>query len=237
MIYAYAITAGAPPADVLDGAPGLADAPLAARTVEDVGAVYSRIERGPSPTREDILRHEQVIETLMRGRPLLPARFGTVLRDEAALDHLLTINHKGLAAGLDRIRGCVELGVRVMWDAAGTEVDEADHEPSPGATTGTAYLIVRAAQERRRRSTEARAGELAANLNRLLRPCAKDGVVRVLPSSQVVMAAAYLVPQDRTGEFRNRVTEAGAAFETLKLLCSGPWPPYHFVPELEVPRG
>jgi len=33
------------------------------------------------------------------------------------------------------------------------------------------------------------------------------------------------------------VDEAGAAFETLKLLCSGPWPPYHFVPELEVSRG
>jgi hypothetical protein len=237
MIYVYAITAGAPPKESLDGVAGLADAPLAARTVGEIGAVYSGIEQAPSPARENILRHEQAVETLMQAGPLLPARFGTVLRDGARLDHLLTINHDRLAAGLDRVRGCVELGVRVMWGAAGAEVDESADEPSPDATTGTAYLMARAAQERRRRSTEARAGELAANLNRLLRPCAKDGVVRVLPSPRFVMAAAYLVPRDQTGEFRDRVNEAGASFETLRLLCSGPWPPYHFVPELEVPRG
>jgi hypothetical protein len=237
MIYVYAITAGAPPAESRAATAGLGEAPLAARAVRDVGAVYSEIGQSPAPTRESILRHERVVETLMQTRPLLPARFATVLRDEAALDHLLAINHDRLVAGLERVRGCVELGVRVMWDAGGTEVGGDAGEPPGDATTGTAYLVARAGRERKRRDAEARAGELAANLNRLLRPCARDGVVRVLPSPRFVMAAAYLVPRDQTGAFRSRVEEAGAAFETLRLLCSGPWPPYHFVPELEVPRG
>jgi hypothetical protein len=237
MIYVYAITAGAPPREAFDRIPGLADARLAAREVRGVAAVYSEIGESPSPTREAVLRHEQVVEQLMAGRPLLPARFATVLGDEATLERLLTVNHDRLAAGIERVRGCVELGVRVMWDAAGTEVDPPAEVPGEGAASGTAYLMARAERERRRRETEARAAELSANLDRLFRPCARDGVVRVLPSPPFVMAAAYLVPSDRTGEFRGRVGEAGAAFETLKLLCSGPWPPYHFVPELEVPRG
>jgi hypothetical protein len=237
MICVYAITAGTPAKESLAGAAGLADAPVAARAADGVAAVYSEIAQSPAPTRDSVLRHEQVVESLMHDRPLLPARFGTVLRDGAALDHLLTINHDRLAAGLDRVRGCVELGVRVMWDAAGTEADEPGDESAGPHLSGRAYLMALATQERRRRDTEARAGELAANLNRLFRPCAKDGVVRVLPSPQFVMAAAYLVPHDQAGEFRTRVREAGRAFETLRLLCSGPWPPYHFVPELEVPRG
>jgi hypothetical protein len=237
MIYVYAITAAPPTKEALGGVAGLNDAPLAVRTVRDLGVVYSDIAQSPSPTREAVLRHERVIERLMEQHTLLPARFATVLGDEATLDRLLTVNHDRLAAGLERVRGCVELGVRVMWDAAGTEADVPDEGSSEEPTSGTAYLMARAEQERRRRGTEARAGELAANLNRLLRPCAKDGVVRVLPSPRFVMAAAYLVPRDRTGEFRGRVNEAASAFETLKLLCTGPWPPYHFVPELEVPRG
>lgn len=237
MIYVYAITTGAPPREALDGIPGLADARLAARAVRDVAAVYGEVGESPSPTRQAALRHEQVVEKLMAGRPLLPARFATVLGDEATLERLLTVNHDRLAAGLERVRDCVELGLRVMWEAAETEVDPPDDEPAGGAASGTAYLMARAGRERRRRETEARAAELSANLDRLFRPCARDGVVRVLPSPQFVMAAAYLVPRGQTGEFRSRVDEAGAAFETLKLLCSGPWPPYHFVPELEVPRG
>jgi hypothetical protein len=236
MIYVYAITAGAPPREALDGVTGPSGMPPAALAVREVAAVWSEIDQSPPATRESILRHEQVVEKLMAGRPLLRARFGTVLRDEATLGRLLTVNHDRLAAGLERVRDCVELGVRVMWDADGTEVDPPADEPAPDAASGTAYLIARAEQERRRRGTEARAAELSGNLNRLFEPCAKDGVVRVLPSPRFVMAAAYLVPLARTGEFRGRVEEAGAAFETLKLLCSGPWPPYHFVPELEVPR-
>jgi hypothetical protein len=57
----------------------------------------------------------------------------------------------------------------------------------------------------------------------------------------MLMVAAYLVPRDRTESFRTRVQELGAAHPTLRLLCTGPWPPYHFVPPLvgtrEAARG
>jgi hypothetical protein len=50
------------------------------------------------------------------------------------------------------------------------------------------------------------------------------------------MAGAYLVPRERIEEFRRSVTAAGEAEPSLRLLCTGPWPPYHFVPELSLPE-
>jgi hypothetical protein len=204
-----------------------------------VSVAYAKIAAAPRPARDTALTHERVVEQLMADRALLPARFGTVLRDDAALEDVLAMNRQSLSGGLERVRGCVELGVRVLWPAEEPGTPPPPREtaaaPADGDGVGRAYLLARAAEERQRLRTEARAGELAANLNRLFLPCARDGVVRVLPATQFVMAGAYLVPRDRVGEFRSRVEEAAAAFATLRLLCTGPWPPYHFVPELKLP--
>ena len=241
MIYVYAITGESPSPQTLGGAAGVFDAPLESRTVGRVAAVYSEVHRVPRPTRETAWRHEKVVERVMAAHPVLPARFGTVFRDLAALDDVLARNDDVLAAGLNRVRGCVELGVRVAWDAdaaAAAEAAAGPGDPPHGAEEmgpGRAYLAARMEQERGRRRIEAQAAALAENLNRLFFPCAKDGVVRVLPMPQFVMAAAYLVPRERVAEFRSRVREAGTAFQALRLLCTGPWPPYHFVPELSVP--
>jgi len=239
MIYVYAITAGSPAPQAMATPRGFDDAPLLARGADEVSAVYADVAGSPRPTRENALAHERVVEALMADCAVLPARFGTVLRDEATLDGVLAMNHERLIGGLERVGNCVELGVRVLWQAEDTREADTAGEPEPvpagGESAGRAYLLARAAKERQRQRTEARAGELAANLNQLFRPCARDGVVRVLPTPQFVMAAAYLVPRDRVAEFRSRVEEVGAAFATLRLLCTGPWPPYHFVPELVLP--
>jgi hypothetical protein len=236
MIYVYAITAGAPSPATLESARGIDDAALDARGPRSVSAVYSAVEMSPRPSRESAVRHERVVERLMAKRTVLPARFGTVLRDAAALDEVLATNHERLVQGLERVDGCVELGVRVLWDAEGERVEEPAELPAGGGP-GRAYLAARAAEERQRRRVEARAGELAANLNNLLRPGARDGVVRVPPDPRFVMAGAYLVAREKVAEFRHAVEDAARVFETLRLLCTGPWPPYHFVPELSPPAA
>ena len=237
MIYVYAITAGNPPPEALAAMRGFGDAPLRAQGEGGMSVVYAHIASSPRPARETAVAHERVVEHLMADRAVLPARFGTVLRDEAALDDVLALNHERLTAGLERVRDCIELGVRVLWQGEDPTPSAGPKEdvPSGDETAGRAYLMARAEKERQRLRTEAQAGELAANLNRLFLPCARDGVVRVLPTPQFVMAGAYLVPRGQVAEFRTRVQEAGAAFQTLRLLCTGPWPPYHFVPELTLP--
>ena len=242
MIYVYAITEGAPPPQALVGLPGFDDTPVAAREVDGIAAAFGRVAAAPRPSTEAVWQHERVVERLMADRPLLPARFGTLMRDVAAVDGVLAANHERLATGLERVRGCVELGVRALWradewddDSASTPPPEEGAVPADDDGAGRAYLMALADRERRRRRTEVRAAELAANLNRMFLPLARDGVVRQLPTAQFVIAGAYLVPTERVEGFRAAVNDAGAALGRLRLVCSGPWPPYHFVPALSLP--
>jgi hypothetical protein len=184
------------------------------------------------PSPENVWRHEEVVEWLMRDRAVLPTRFGTVFGDEAKLDATLAQNRERLAAGLERVRGCVELGLRVLWQplAASRSPDVA-----PADNPGRAYMTARLEEERRRREQEQVAERLADALHAPLAACAVDSTKRVLAKPDLLLTAAYLVRRDATDRFRALVEEASAAHPELRLLCTGPWPPYHFVPSIFQP--
>jgi hypothetical protein len=93
-------------------------------------------------------------------------------------------------------------------------------------------MQARLEDERRRRATAERAERLAAELHDALAPLARDSARRVLPSADVVMSSAYLVPRNDADAFADRARELSASHADLHLLCTGPWPPYHFAPPL-----
>ena len=239
MVYVYAIIETPPP--TLDGLRGIDDEPLRVCANDGVGIVFGERAAGTvRPTAPNVWRHEQVAEALMKDRAVLPARFGTVMADPQAVRETLSRHSDAFAHGLEKVRGCVELGVRAMWQAE-DEISEPGKHPKPPpidapAASGRAYLLARLQEEQRRRSTVRRAAELAGSLDALFRACAADGTFKVLPSAQFVMTGAYLVPRERVAEFRACVERAGAAHPDLRLLCTGPWPPYHFVPAVEPPE-
>jgi hypothetical protein len=249
MVYVYGITDS--PAAPVAGQQGLEDRPLEVCAVESISAVYTRHEMKtpPPPTPETAWRHERVVEWLMRERAVLPARFGTTFHDEAKLRAALAPHERELAAGLERLRGCVELGVRVLWEATPapgpaviTTAMPAPPLIQPSPDSGRAYMLARLEEERHRREERQRADRLVDELHAPLAPLAVDSTRRVLTTPQTLLVAAYLVPRDRTDAFRERVRELGPAHPALRIVCTGPWPPYHFVPQLgeaaaEVARG
>jgi hypothetical protein len=75
-------------------------------------------------TPEALWQRETVLEGLMADRNLLPVRYGTRVEDEDAAARAVEERREHLAAALARVRGAVELSVRVVGDAG-----EAVHEP------------------------------------------------------------------------------------------------------------
>ena len=76
--YVYAITDR--PQEPLPSQLGRDDAELEQIAWRDIGAVISASGGSRSAaTSDDLWRHEQVVEALMAGRAVLPARFGTSL--------------------------------------------------------------------------------------------------------------------------------------------------------------
>jgi hypothetical protein len=69
------------------------------------------------PTRRNLTAHTRVLEAAIDQGPLLPARFGTVLPDRDAVAHeVLEARLGDLRAGLDRVRGAVEMVVKGTYD-------------------------------------------------------------------------------------------------------------------------
>jgi hypothetical protein len=115
---------------------GLEGAPLERRRVDELDLVVSDVA-GADVTQEAVLRHAQVVEGLMsRSEAVLPAQFGLPFGDEGELASAIRTKAGELSRGLDRVRGCVELGLRI-----------AGPSESPAAQSGTEYMQARLAEE------------------------------------------------------------------------------------------
>jgi hypothetical protein len=190
---------------------------------------------------EDVARaHHGVIDAAARRFRVLPARFATVYTSEAAMAAALAGHRDELRAGLHRVDGCVELGVKAYAARAAAGTGPADGGTSPGteatgAGTGMAYLKRRraelSAQQDSRRAAAMGARAVHAELSvhaaqsRLYPPQSP-----ALSGSRAPMLlnAAYLLDRGSADRFGSAVAASAAAHPELRLDLSGPWPPYSF---------
>jgi hypothetical protein len=68
------------------------------------------------PTRENVLAHEFVNETVMREYTVIPMSFGTVFRSEEDVSELLRSTYQAFSDVLDKMQDKIEFGLKVLWD-------------------------------------------------------------------------------------------------------------------------
>ncbi|MBC8162377.1 MAG: GvpL/GvpF family gas vesicle protein [Roseiflexaceae bacterium] len=233
MLYLYAIIHADAPLPMLRGLDGVVPFALPCGALAAVVSVHPGA--APQPTAEYLWQHEAVIEALMDDRATLPARFGTLLPDHAAVCGALYSHAAELEADLVRVGGRVELGVRVLMsnperaDAARGAGSEQPHQGDNAASAGRNYMLVRLAEEQRTQTQRQHARALAEELHAALAVGADESVCRVLVTEQMILAGAYLVERAAVAGFQRRCAALGTAYPALQLLGTGPWPPYHFV--------
>jgi len=195
-------------------------APALRRNLEDLGWL------------ETIARaHDSVVSGLANQRPLAPVRLATVFMDEDNVRALLRSRSDELVRTLDRIRGRVEWAVKAFSVAPDRE------QPIPGssqaASPGRAYLERRrgerdsAARHRQHALDEAEA--VHARLTELAiasrRYPPQDRRLTGF-QDEMVLNAAYLLPEGGDAELRRLTEESGSP--RLRLELTGPWAPYSF---------
>src|SRR2546430_13067359 len=68
------------------------------------------------PTRENVLAHEFVNETVMKEHTLIPMSFGTVFRSEDDVTELLRSTYQAFSDVLDKMQDKIEFGLKVLWE-------------------------------------------------------------------------------------------------------------------------
>lgn len=210
-IYAFADELRALPE--LDGVDGAA---LERREIDGLDAVLSRRTRrtDDSSLQKDALAHGVVVEALVDlAAAVLPVRFGEGAADDSELAEAVGGHLPELRQALDRVRGCIEIGLRVSGG-----------EPATGAPAqdGVAYMhALRASEEERRRTIGALHDELAQ--------LARETRIEAPTAAGIRFAGAYLVERAALPAARERAGRFAAANPQLAVLCTGPWAPYSFV--------
>ena len=209
MLYVYAFTEA--PASLPD-VTGIDQVPLETHAAGGLEAVVSRHETTPSASEEAIVAHARVVEALAEANEaVLPARFGGVHKDSDALRAAIAERETELLGALERVRGCVELGVRAL----------APPPERAEASSGREYMRARLDE---RRELEGLADELDLPLAGL----AREATRTVGATERLLLSASYLVPEDGVAGFRELVERLQTAHPKLGIVCTGPWPPYSF---------
>jgi hypothetical protein len=179
--------------------------------------------------------HERVLDDALQLGPVVPLRICTIYESADRVREMLERERGSLADALRRLSGTAEWGVKAYLGAGG----EAPTEPVAAASpaSGTDYLVrkrdERDATDAARRAADATVelihGRLSEHaLDAVLSP-AQDPALSG-EEREMVLNAAYLVPDARTEEFRSLVSTLSRrhASEGLVLELTGPWPAYHF---------
>lgn len=211
MVHLYALVRQ--PAAVPD-VRGIEDAPLRTVAVADgIEAVVSDTTHGSARSEDAILAHARVVEAVAEtNSAVLPARFTGGAGSDDDLHAGVADRHDQIVAALDRVEGCVELGLRVLRQQSDAE--------SP-ASSGREYM-------RRRLEQVAQAQAVARDVHGSLAPLARESTSQVVARADLVLTAAYLLPKAAVEEFRSTLQAAEANADDLTLVLTGPWPPYSF---------
>jgi Gas vesicle synthesis protein GvpL/GvpF len=235
--YVYCvIRAGAP---LSFGPIGMGAEPGDVHTVnyKDIAAVVSDtpIELY-EPTRQNVLAHERVNETVMHEHTVIPMSFGTVFKTRGDIHELLRSAYDAFKDVLLKMEDKLEFGLKVLWER-GAILKEIERENEDilklkreiSLQRGSTYfarmqygrLVDAALQERSERHVAEIFGELRAVsvASRANRPI----------GDKMILNAAFLIQRDKTGEFDSRVQNIAAKHENLTFKYTGPWPPYNFV--------
>jgi hypothetical protein len=206
---------------------------------EGLGAVLSKLAEPDSPRdASELLVYETVVESFYRHLTVIPMRYGCRVESRREAIGLLRKNHDAYGALLHELEGLGEMGVHVLLDTSG-EGMESNARPVCARSlpldwgTGAAYL----AAKRQRYLGLDRAGlerrQLVEELcHSLCGSFVRHKVESPSSSRGRLLSLYFLVPRDSVESFR-RAARRHHANEPVKLLMSGPWPPYNFVDSLQ----
>ena len=218
---------------------GLGGEPTEVHTVSfrEIAAVISDTpEEVLDATRENVLAHERVNETVMKSFTVIPMSFGTMFKTRDDIVELLRGAYDAFRDVLDKMQDKVEFGLKVLWDrdVMIREIENDDDDirrlkNEISAVRGSTYFARMQYGRQIDAALQARTEEYVADIFAQLRDVSEAARANKPIGDKMIMNAAFLVSRDKETAFDAKVKEVGALYDKLNFRYTGPWPPYNFV--------
>ena len=192
-------------------------------------AIVADCDERPTPTVSALRKHDAVVRRIARDvSAILPVRFGTVVDTDRSLAALLEAWSAELESALGLVERREQMTLRLF--GGGARVADASpplsREPDAGDRPGTSYLG-RLARARARARSAPELEPLSAALAHIV---TAERISRH-DAGPLLLTAYHLIPRGKARVYRATLKRCAAALG-LRVVASGPWPPYAFVPEL-----
>ena len=225
--YLYCVTDVDP--NLKDELNGLDDQIVEVINSQGLFVIVSKFDGDAVPvTPEKVLQHETIVRKAFSSNTVLPFRFGTLVT-ESGLETYLKARTNSLLDRLEKVRDCVEMSVKIIWQHSSEIEDSESGVPDLGAPgAGTAFLMLKRHELLGNDRIEQDARELEAWLALGLRDIVRQQQTTIEPKQRLVLSASYLVERARLTDYRRELGRLQAERTNLHFLSSGPWPPYTF---------
>ena len=187
-------------------------------------------------TRENVLAHERVNETVMKKHTVIPMSFGTVFKTRDDIVELLRAAYDAFVDVLNKMEDKLEFGLKVLWDrdAVIRQIESEDEDvrrlkDEISSQKGSTYFARMQYGRLMDSALEARSERFVTEIFEQLRPVSVASRANKPIGDKMIMNAAFLVARDKETAFDARVKQIGARMDTLTFKYTGPWPPYNFV--------
>jgi hypothetical protein len=212
-VYLYALLGGQPAS-----APGrgVSDEPLRLVEVDGLVALVGDVVEAWPPSLATLTAQDALLRRLVTDvDAVLPARFGTLLADDAALVQALGPRRVELTRALARVAGCEQMTLRVWGEQGAADAGPGEGGPGPGAR----YL---AARRRARQVPEV--DLLRQRLGSFVRAERAERHDR----PPLLATVQHLVPRGESTRYLAEVDAAAPGLIPWRVTVTGPWLPYAF---------
>jgi hypothetical protein len=218
---------------------GIGPVPAETHTVNyrDIAAVVSNTPMVvQDPTRENVLAHQRVNETVMQQHTVIPMSFGTVFKTDEDIIELLRSAYEAFTDVLSKMQDKFEFGLKVLWDREQIirDIEEEDEDirrlkGEISSRKGSTYFARMQYGRLIDAALQARSEQYVAEVFRALRDVSVASRSNKPIGDRMIMNAAFLVARDMEHAFDMRVKAIGQQLVKLTFKYTGPWPPYNFV--------
>src|SRR5262249_23943533 len=187
-------------------------------------------------TREYVLAHERVNETIMHDHTVIPMSFGTVFKTREDIVELLRSAAEAFGDVINKMQNKLEFGLKVLWDRdqAIQELESEDEDirrlkMEIAGQKGPTYFARMQYGRLVDAALQGRSERFVAEILDQLREVSVASRINKPIGDKMIMNAAFLISRDRESAFDAQVKSIAARFDNLTFKYTGPWPPYNFV--------
>ena len=222
---------------LLTGIKGVSGVGLYAISVDKIALVVCDINKADIiADKSCAIEYAGVIETLAQQFTLLPVRYGSVMESADAIKKMLERNYAEIQQNLLKVENKFEFGLKVFCDSQKikdeikTETESIiEPEQSSENSIYREYINKKFKEHKFEELLLAHVDEIILDITTRIAQLNPTHKFKKMVSPTNIIDAVFLLEKDKKKDCINVVNNLQNKYPGLRLILTGPWPPYNFV--------